>query len=61
MARYKRSYKPRKRKSKYSEAEKLAFNLARVQTGLKNPNSKITQSYNNGLDSLKEKKSKPMF
>ena len=44
-----------KKKSKYSDIEKLAYNMGLVQRGLKNE-SLIKDSYNRGLDSGKKEK-----
>ena len=55
-----RSYKPRRRKSKYSSVETFAYKMALVERGRKNPDSKITESYNNGLKTA-ERKKKSMF
>ena len=41
----------RLRRPKYSELEKLAFKLGQVQRGLRNPDSRVFESYNNGKKS----------
>lgn len=40
-------------KPRYSQVEKIAYRCGQVKRGLTNPNSKITQSYNNGLKGFK--------
>ena len=54
----------RKRKSKYTEAEKLAYKVGQVMVGCQNENSKVYESMCNGMASVTEKqtrKSKPLF
>lgn len=55
--------KSRSKKSKYSETEKLAYQIGRINKGLKNPNSKVAASFANGEKSVcKERKPrKTMF
>ena len=48
------------RKSKYTEAEKLAYNLGLIEKGKKNPESRIFESYNRGLQGQVSKKQKPI-
>lgn len=55
------AYKNKKkvRKEKHCELEKLAFKMGCISRGLKNPNSLVRESYNNGLNpKVKEKKPK---
>ena len=47
--------------SKYSETEKLAFKMGQIERGIKNPNSKVYESYQNGLKDTKPKTKKTMF
>lgn len=47
-------------KSKYTKIEKDAYRLGQIQRGLKNPNSKITASFNNGIKGF-QRKGKPLF
>ena len=47
--------------STFSKPEKFAYHLARVQTGLQNPNSKVSASYKAGQDSIEFKQQKPLF
>lgn len=56
MANY-NNYKGKK-KSKYSNLEKTAFAMGLVKRGLKNPNSKIYESYNAGINSKKDPQAK---
>ena len=44
-------------KGKYTEIEKLAYNMGRIETGLKNPDSRVYESYHNGCSGKKDKKS----
>ena len=46
--------------SKFSEAERLAYNLGRVQKGLKNSNSKVSAAYKAGQNSVQFKQQKPL-
>ena len=46
------------RKSRFSETERLAYTMGCISRGLKNPNSKVYESYHNGL-TPKTKESKP--
>lgn len=48
----------KRKKSKYSSTEKFAYQLGLVKRGLKNPDSLISESYDNGLNSKKEPKEK---
>ena len=50
-----------KRKSKYSEPEILAYKLGQIQRGLNNPNSKVYESYNNGMQVKQPAPKKPLF
>ena len=50
----------RKRKSKYNEVEKTAYMMGLVKRGLKNPDSKVTESYNKGINSA-ERQKKSLF
>lgn len=61
MARNNKNYpknrdKNKRKRSKYTEQEKLAYRYGQVKRGLKNPESLISISYQNGL---KEKEVKP--
>lgn len=51
----------KKRKSKYTEIEKLAYQLGRIDCGLKNPDSRVSESYANGRKALKVKHKKSLF
>ena len=45
----------RLRRKRYNELEKLAYNLGRVEKGLKNTNSKVHDSYVKGCKSTARK------
>ena len=51
----------RLRRPKYSELEKLAFKLGQVQRGLRNPDSRVFESYNNGKKSPMKKRRKSLL
>ncbi len=54
--------KPRKRKkSSYSELEKLAYNLGKINRGLKNPNTRVFASYKNGCTGKTANNTKPLY
>jgi len=49
------------RKKGYSEYEKLANKIGKIQRGLANRNSKVYASYMNGYNGKPAKDKKPMF
>lgn len=54
----------RKRKSKYTEVEKLAYKMGQVMAGCENEDSKVYESMANGMASVvdkKARKTKPLF
>ena len=51
----------RKRKPRFSELERLAYNLGQIERGKKNPDSKVHESYNNGLKEKTPRKRKPLI
>lgn len=51
----------RRKQKKYSELETLAYRMGQVKRGLKNPDSLITESYNNGCTVKEKKAKKSMF
>ena len=51
----------RKRKSKYTEVEKIAYRMGQVERGRKNSNSRISESYANGLKEKPAKEKKTLF
>ncbi len=59
MAYYKKA-KPKKKSSKYTSVEKLAYQIGQIEKGLKNPNSRVYESFNNGRN-IEKKKKKPLF
>ena len=58
MANYKT--KRTRKKRKFTQAEKLAYQLGQIDRGLKNPNSRVSESFNNGRKATKRTK-KPLF
>lgn len=54
--------KGKKNKSKYTDLEKLAFDLGKIQAGIKE-DTKVKESYENGLNSKnkEKKKKKPLY
>lgn len=61
---YGKTYKKKtysRKKKKYTDVEKFAYNLGLVQKGLKNPDSRVTESYQNGLKVQETKKRKSLF
>ena len=60
MARYGQRYGSkrtgRRKKSKYTKVEQTAFIMGLVKRGLKNSESKISESYNKGLNSVEIQK-----
>ena len=51
----------RTKKSRYTQVEKTAYLMGQVERGLKNPNSRITASYENGAKEPKLREKKPLF
>lgn len=49
------------KKSKYTKVERLAFDMGRVELGRKNPNSRITESFQKGNTAPKKKEKKPLY
>lgn len=60
MAYYKRRIQRRK-KSKRTSLEKLAYNMGQIQRGLNNPNSRVYESYKNGKIGKTSSKRKPLI
>ena len=50
-----------RRKPKYSDVETLAYKFGQIQRGLKNPDSLISASFNNGLKEKERKPRKTLF
>jgi len=48
----------RKRKRKYTEAEKLAYKMGQVVAGCENVDSKVYESMSNGMASVANKKTR---
>lgn len=46
---------------KYTELEKLAYNMGRVKKGLTNPDSRVYESFNNGRCGKTTKNTKPLI
>ena len=54
--------KYKKRSSKYTELEKLAYQRGQLKAGLQNTNSRVYESYMNGLKNNKNnRKKKPLI
>lgn len=51
----------RRKKSSYTELERMAYNLGKVKRGLNNPNSRVFESYNNGCTGKTAKNRKPLI
>lgn len=58
---YGKSKAPGKKKKKYTEVERLAYNMGRIKKGLSNPNSRVYESYVNGCKGKTTKNTKPLF
>lgn len=50
-----------KRKPRFTEVEKVAYYMGQVQRGLKNPDSKISDSYKAGATAKTKKPKKSLF
>lgn len=53
---YKNRYNKSKKKNKYTKVEHTAYLMGLVKRGLKNSESKISESYNKGLNSAEIQK-----
>ena len=53
--------KVKRRRSKYTEQEKFAYKLGQAMRGLENPDSRISESYNNGKKPKTVKARKPLY
>ena len=53
--------KTKKKSSTASQLKKLAYQMGQVERGLKNPNSQISASFNNGKQVKKRSAKKPLF
>lgn len=54
--------KPRKgKKSSYTELERLAYNLGKINRGLKNPDTRVFASYKNGCIGKTANNTKPLY
>ena len=51
-----RNYRNKKRVSRSKTLTTLAYNMGQVNKGLKNPDSRISDSYNAGLNRVKKDK-----
>lgn len=60
MARYKNS-KKRSRKQRFTQVEKTAFLMGQVERGLKNPDSRISVSYERGTKEPTKRQKRPLF
>ena len=61
MAYKRRVRRMRKSKPKYTELEKLAYNMGKVKKGIANPESRVHESYRNGLQGKSKRKKKPLI
>lgn len=55
-----RRYRARRRKSKYKPLERLAFNMGRIDKGLKDSNTRVYDLYQAGCNATKRAK-KPLY
>ena len=53
--------KTKKKVSNASQLRKLAYQMGQVERGLKNPNSQISESYNNGKELKRKSTKKTLF
>ena len=53
--------KSRKRRSKFTQVERIAYQMGQVKRGLANPNSRVYASYVNGCNGKSTKHKKPLF
>ena len=53
--------KSRRKKSRYTEVEKIAYQMGQVKRGLANPNGRVYASYVNGCHGKTAKNKKPLF
>lgn len=59
---YKDNYRRnRKSNSKYCQLERLAYNLGKIERGLKNSNSRVHESYTNGFNGKTSSSNKPLI
>ena len=58
---YGKGRKSSKQKKKFTEVERLAYNMGRIKKGLSNPNSRVYESYQNGCNGKTTKNKKPLF
>lgn len=49
-----------KRTSRYSEVEKLAYRQGLIERGKKNPNSRVYEAYQRGLNGIPKTEKKPL-
>ena len=64
MAKFnRRNYKINKpkKKSSYSELERMAYKMGQIKRGLDNPNSRVFESYKNGCTGKTIKNRKPLI
>ena len=61
MAYYSKGKKRTKKGKKYTQVEKLAYQMGKVKRGLKNPNSRVYASYVNGCTGKSSSNKKPLF
>ncbi|MBQ8357361.1 MAG: hypothetical protein IJX39_06075 [Clostridia bacterium] len=57
-----KGYKGRSgKKSKYNDLQRFAYKMGQIERGRKNPDSLITESYNNGKTPREKKQKKSLF
>ena len=59
--RNKRRFNKRKKKSRFTEIEKFAYKMGKVARGVKNSDSRVYSSYQNGLKGQTTSKKKPLI
>ncbi len=55
------NFKNKGKKQKYTEIERLAYNMGRISKGLDNHNSRVYESYINGCNGKTSTNKKPLF
>ena len=54
------TYRKKRRKSKYTQLERLAYQIGQIDKGLKDSNTRVYESYAAGCTATKRKK-KPLY
>lgn len=61
---YRRNFKrasSKKKAPKFTKLERLAYNMGKVKQGISNPDSRVHESYKNGLNAKNKRKKKTLF